>query len=84
MQRIYDYRKLRGRIREIFGTQSAFAQKLGISEVSLSGKLNNSVQWTQEEIEASVDFLKIPWNELPEYFFAQKVEKNSIKEREIG
>lgn len=84
MQRIYDYRKLRGRIREIFGTQSAFAQKLGISEVSLSGKLNNSVQWTQEEIEASVDFLKIPWNELPEYFFARKVEKNSIKEREIG
>ena len=37
----YDYRKLRGRIKEKFGTQSEFSKKLGLSEVSVSNKLNN-------------------------------------------
>ena len=32
----YDYRKLRGRIKEKFGTQSEFSKKLGLSEVSVS------------------------------------------------
>lgn len=79
MERMYDYMKLRGKIREKFGTQAKFADKLGISEVSLSAKLNNIVQWTQEEIESSVDLLGIPWKELPEYFFTRKVEKISTK-----
>ena len=77
MKRAYDYRKLRGKIREVFGTQSVFARELGLSEVSLSAKLNNAVEWTQEEIETSVYILDIPWKELPEYFFTPKVEKIS-------
>lgn len=77
MERVYDYRKLRGKIREVFGTQSIFARELGLSEASLSAKLNNVVEWTQEEIEASVHILGIPWKELPEYFFTSKVEKIS-------
>lgn len=78
MERVYDYRKLRGKIREVFGTQSIFARELGLSEASLSAKLNNVVEWTQEEIETSVHILGIPWKELPEYFFTPKVEKISI------
>ena len=31
MERMYDYMKLRGKIREKFGTQAKFADKLGIS-----------------------------------------------------
>lgn len=77
MERVYDYRKLRGKIREVFGTQSIFARELGLSEASLSAKLNNVVEWTQEEIETSVYILGIPWKELPEYFFTPKVEKIS-------
>lgn len=77
MERVYDYRKLRGKIREVFGTQSIFARELGLSEASLSAKLNNVVEWTQEEIETSVHILGIPWKELPEYFFTSKVEKIS-------
>jgi len=77
MERVYDYRKLRGKIREVFGTQSIFARELGLSEASLSAKLNNVVEWTQEEIETSVHILGIPWKELPEYFFTPKVEKIS-------
>ena len=41
----YDYRKLRGRIKEKFGTQSEFSKKLGLSEVSVSNKLNNIVDY---------------------------------------
>ena len=43
MSEVYDYRKLRGRIREMFGTQANFAKKIGLSEVSVSNKLNNIV-----------------------------------------
>jgi len=35
----YDYRKLRGRIKEKFGTQAAFAKVMGLSDVSVSNKL---------------------------------------------
>lgn len=42
----YDYRKLRGRIKEKFGTQSEFSKKLGLSEVSVSNKLNN-MRWQE-------------------------------------
>lgn len=35
MPHSYDYRKLRGRIKEKFGTQAEFSKRLGISEVSV-------------------------------------------------
>ena len=44
----YDYRKLRGRIREKFGTQAEFSRNIGLSEVSVSNKLNNVVDWGQD------------------------------------
>lgn len=56
----YDYRKLRGRIKEKFGTQSEFSKKLGLSEVSVSNKLNNIVDWGQEEMENAISILEIP------------------------
>ena len=37
----YNYGKLKGRIIEKFGSQKAFAEKLGWSEGKLSKKLNN-------------------------------------------
>ena len=40
MPHSYDYRKLRGRIKEKFGTQAEFSKRLGISEVSVSNKLD--------------------------------------------
>ena len=43
----YDYRKLRGRIKEKFGTQAEFSKNIGLSEVSVSNKLNNVVDWGQ-------------------------------------
>lgn len=73
----YDYRKLRGRIKERFGTQSAFAKAMGLSDVSVSNKLNNNVEWGQEEIEKSVIALDIAYTDIHSYFFTHKVENFS-------
>ncbi|MBQ8640401.1 MAG: DUF739 family protein [Lachnospiraceae bacterium] len=76
----YDYRKLRGRIKERFGTQSSFAKAIGLSDVSVSNKLNNVVDWGQEEIEKAVIALDLPHEEIHFYFFTHEVEKNSTTE----
>ena len=73
----YDYRKLKGKIKEKFGTQSAFAKVIGLSDVSVSNKLNNNVDWGQEEIERSVTVLEIPYSDIHSYFFTHKVENIS-------
>ena len=73
----YDYRKLRGRIKEKFGTQSEFSKKLGLSEVSVSNKLNNVVDWGQEEMENAISILEIPNTDIHAYFFTHEVKKNS-------
>ena len=62
MPHSYDYRKLRGRIKEKFGTQAEFSKRLGISEVSVSNKLNNVVDWGQEEMVNEFNsFARIPF-----------------------
>lgn len=77
MAHTYDYRKLRGRIREKFGTQAEFSRAVGLSEVSVSNKLNNVVDWGQEEMEIAISILNIPHSDIHNYFFTHKVEKNS-------
>ncbi len=70
---MFDYSKLRGRIKEIFGTQDAFADAVGIGRVSLSKRLNNTLEFTQDEMKKSAAVLKFPPEEIPVYFFAEKV-----------
>jgi hypothetical protein len=77
MPHSYDYRKLRGRIKEKFGTQAEFSKRLGISEVSVSNKLNNVVDWGQEEMEHAISVLDIPESDIHAYFFTHIVEKSS-------
>lgn len=66
------YAKLRGRIREVFGGQDAFAKALGMNPATLSKKLNGNSAWTVPEIESSCKSLSIPLNEVSEYFFSRK------------
>lgn len=75
----YDYRKLRGRIREKFGTQAEFSRNIGLSEVSVSNKLNNVVDWGQDEMESAIVALEIPFSDIHSYFFTYLVEKNSTE-----
>ena len=74
----YDYRKLRGRIKEKFGTQSEFSKKLGLSEVSVSNKLNNIVDWGQEEMENAISILEIPNTDIMHIFLHMKLRKTQL------
>lgn len=79
----FDYRKLRGRIREKCGTQSKFANAIELSEVSVSNKLNNNVEWGQEEMESVIEVLDIPFSEIHSYFLLTKLRKlNKAEVRE--
>lgn len=75
----YNYSKLLGAIKEKTTTQSNFASKLGMSERSLSLKLNNKRMWKQDEIIRACHILSIPYNQICVYFFTQNVQKNEQK-----
>lgn len=70
----FDYSKLRGKIRE-FGTQEMFANAVGISTVTLSERLNNKSQFTQNEISKAAETLHLETDEIPAYFFTPKVKE---------
>lgn len=69
------YAKLRGKIREVFGTQEAFADAMEMSTVTLSQRLNNKVEWKTNEIAKACELLGIPLEEVAAYFFTIKVKK---------
>jgi transcriptional regulator with XRE-family HTH domain len=69
----WEYNKLRGKIKETCGTQDRFARRLGIGRVSLSQRLNNQLEFSQDEIFKSCDILGIDANDIPAYFFTKKV-----------
>ena len=71
----FNYSKLKGKIKEKFVTQSAFAKELGISSVSLSAKLNNRVEFSQVEIDKCCELLEIPKGFIVMYFFTQEVKE---------
>ena len=64
----FNYSKLQGRIKEKFGTQSAFASAMKMSERNLSMKLNNKLPWKQTEILKAGDILDIHAKEFHLYF----------------
>lgn len=63
------YGKLRGLIREKYGTQAAFATEIGINPTTLSSKLNGKTDWTRQEIIAGCKALEIPFENAHQYFF---------------
>lgn len=69
----FDYSKLRGKIKEVFGTQENFAVAMVMSTVTLSAKLNNKIPWTQEEMKQACDLLSVPYEFIPILFFTEKV-----------
>lgn len=75
----FNYSKLRGRIKEKYETQENFAQKMGISRTTLSQKLNNINEFTQQEINKAVELLDLPVEEIPIYFFVIEVQKTERK-----
>ena len=72
----YDYAKLNGKIVEKCGTQAVFAERMGLSERTVSLKLNNKVAWKQPEMQKAAGVLEFPETEIQTYFFTMKVQSN--------
>lgn len=70
---IFDYRKLRGRIIEMYGTLSAFTTDFGTSKNTFSRKLNNKVRFSVDDIILIIRLLQIQTSEIGEYFFTIRV-----------
>ena len=70
----FNYSKLRGRIIEKFGTQGCFSKALGVSEKTLSLKLNNKIFFSQDEISRMSELLEITFDKIQVYFFEKEVQ----------
>lgn len=66
----FNYNKLRGRITELFSTQSKFACAMGWSERTLSLKLNSITPWKQTDICKAIKLLDLEEEDIPTYFFS--------------
>lgn len=70
----FNYRKLRGRIVEKFGSQSDFANALGCSDRTLSLKMNGKRPWKQNEILTAINLLGLSEEDIQDYFFTLEVQ----------
>jgi len=70
------YAKLRGKIKEVFGTQEAFAKAMEMNTVSISHRLNNKLEWKTNEIVKACMVLGIPLEDNAAYFFTKEVKKS--------
>ncbi|ASJ93607.1 MULTISPECIES: DUF739 family protein [Staphylococcus] len=70
----FDYSALNGKIISEYGSQYAFARSIGLSERSLSLKLNNKVSWKDKEMAKAIDLLGLKEDSIPIYFFNRKVQ----------
>ena len=69
---MFDYSKLYGKIKEVYGTQEAFAEDMGISRSAVNGRLTQIVEWKSPEIVKACELLGIPLTDAHLYFFNKK------------
>lgn len=67
---MFEYKKLKGRIVERFGTIREFSRHVSASEQSISMKLHCKTGISQDDIIEWSGVLEIPRNNWAEYFFA--------------
>lgn len=72
---LFDYSKLKGRIKEKGFTQEDVARKCGFSAATLNYKLSNTSYFTALQILNIAKILEIAPEEIDKYFFAIQVKK---------
>jgi hypothetical protein len=70
----YNYNKLLGKIKEVFGTQDNFARALGLSRTSFSLRINGKAEFSQTEIDKAVNLLGLNDKDIPSIFFSKSLE----------
>lgn len=65
----FKYDKLKGRIKEKYGTQENFAKAIGKTQTTTSFKINGKASWNQEEIIKAIELLDLSKDDIVEYFF---------------
>lgn len=70
---MFDYQKLKGKIVEVFKTQAAFAEAMGMDLTSLNQRLNGKVEWKTTEIVKACGLLNIDLSDAWMYFFVKKL-----------
>lgn len=69
----FNYKLLKLKIKEVYDTQDAFADAMGMSYTALNQRLNNAVQWKTPEIAKACELLHIPLTDAHLYFFTLEV-----------
>lgn len=78
MEVVFNYDRLRNRIKEILGTQDRFAKEIGLGRVSVSQSLNNQREFSAGEMLKAAQVLQFPTAEIPAYFFEPEVQKHEL------
>nr|DAW27610.1 MAG TPA: Protein of unknown function (DUF739) [Caudoviricetes sp.] len=78
----FNYAILKGKIVEKYSTQKNFAKTFGISERSLSLKLNNKICFTQDEMLLCTKLLGESIDKIVTFFFTLEVQEVEPKVRE--
>lgn len=73
---MFDYSRLYGKIKEVFGTQEVFAEAMGMSRTAVNSRLKQAVEWKSPEIVKACELLCIPLQEAYLYFFSLKSLEN--------
>lgn len=66
----FEYRKLRGRIVEKYGTINAFSEQLGISNIQVSKKINGKAGFSQKDVVKWCGLLDIALKDVGQFFYA--------------
>ncbi len=75
-QSIFDYAKLRGAIREYFGTEGAFARAIGRSPNYISKVFQGKSNFDALDISRSAEVLEIELDEIGRYFFTLRAQRD--------
>ena len=70
---MFDFSKLRGRIKEVYGTEKAFAEAMEIPPSGISARLNSIVYFDGPEMHRAKELLGIADEDFLVYFFTPKV-----------
>lgn len=68
----FDYSKLRGKIIEKYGSQMKFAKEIGITNETLSRKMQGKSYFRQDEIYKISNLLGIAREQVDSYFFCKQ------------